>query len=292
MAKKASSTSKKRGIPKAVIVLAIIMLVFALAAGLFIYLKGALFSSNNRLYVSEIVITGNDPYDGYWNPRSTSDYRARVNELEHYVMTAASPAQSPVNIFSFDLAVLRKDILASNPEIQFLSISRELPDRLLFTITERIPRAIIGGTDFLLDDDGIVMRRAKTQNIASSLPWIMIRGAAHLPILPGDDVSLKPETVKFAFAFKILSQFRDWSDFRINKITFVEDARSPRIECAVTYGLPSTGETEFILWFDPNLTEDALRYDLPRRIRPMLEVRMTTKNNKAPVDLRFDKSGI
>ncbi len=90
-----------------------------------------------------------------------------------YVSAITNLRKGSVNLFAVDLAEVRAK-LSAEPGIKHLTVARRLPDTIVFTITERIPRAFLGriGSSLVIDEEGVVMQKEKCLNLDNNLPVI------------------------------------------------------------------------------------------------------------------------
>ena len=62
-----------------------------------------------------------------------------------------------INLFSFDIAKVRKDFIRQSPNVKSMEIRRQLPDTVLIRVMERVPVARIGRkSPFVADAEGYV----------------------------------------------------------------------------------------------------------------------------------------
>lgn len=62
-----------------------------------------------------------------------------------------------MNLFSFDIAKVRKDFIKQSPNVKSMEIRRQLPDTLHIRVVERVPVARIGKkSPFVADSEGFV----------------------------------------------------------------------------------------------------------------------------------------
>lgn len=90
-----------------------------------------------------------------------------------YVAAIADLKKGATGLFQLDLAEIRSRLLRE-PSIEDVIVARKLPDTLTFTITERIPRALLGNpkSPFVLDSNAVVIHRDKCVKIDGNLPVI------------------------------------------------------------------------------------------------------------------------
>lgn len=116
-----------------------------------------MFTENPRFLLKHVVVDSS----GWWKGKDS--YVAAITDLK----------KGSTNLFAVDLADLRQK-LAAESSIKQLTVARKLPDTIVFTITERIPRAFLGrlGSALVIDEDGIVMQKEKCLNLDNNLPVI------------------------------------------------------------------------------------------------------------------------
>ncbi len=122
------------------------------------YLHRDFFAENPRFTLQKVEVFSPN---GWWNGR------------EDEVLKHLNLQLTRTNLFELDLSVLRKQ-LEAEPGIEQATVARKLPDRLTVHIKERIPRGILihPQSRFLIEENGIVMRRDRCMDIGSGLPLI------------------------------------------------------------------------------------------------------------------------
>lgn len=123
-----------------------------------IYSSKALFTENPRFILKNIVVKSS----GWWSGK------------EYYVMQKLDLKKGSTVLFTLDLEQLRTK-LEKESSIHNVVVARRLPDTLMISITERIPRAVLrdSKSSLLLDSECIVMQKEKSLNITESLPVIV-----------------------------------------------------------------------------------------------------------------------
>ncbi len=141
------------------ILLGVLIVISTTACAIFLiwFSFRGLFAGNPAFLLKHVVVESS----GWWKGKDT------------YVSAITNLRKGSVNLFSVDLAQLRKK-LESEAGIKHLTVSRRLPDTIVFTITERIPRAFLGrlGSSLVIDEEGVVMQKEKCLNLDNNLPVI------------------------------------------------------------------------------------------------------------------------
>jgi len=136
-----------------------VIVALALFSVVFVWLANkSLFSKNPRFTLRKIEVRSS----GWWNGKDRN-----VAELLHL-----KPGET--NLFSTKLDIYIRRLQAEVPSVEKVSITRILPDKLVFEITERIPRAFLYSPKsvWVVDANGIVMNRDTCINLDANLPVI------------------------------------------------------------------------------------------------------------------------
>lgn len=131
-------------------------LLILLGAGIF-FAERMLFSRNQRFLLRRVEIRSEQV--GYWHNRD--------ERLTGYLRL--TPGRD--NLWQLDLRELREKLLR-HPSVKSCTMTRVLPDKLVVSIVERLPRAALGnpGSPYLLSDDLVVLLRSESMPIADTLP--------------------------------------------------------------------------------------------------------------------------
>lgn len=160
----------------------------------------SLFNQNAHFIIKRVFVRSG----GWWDGKSE-----KVEEL-----LSISPGST--NIFAVDLAEKRKE-LAKEPSIESVSISRVLPDTLLFEINERIPIAFLFKRQAtnpndqvkVLDEHGMVMLEDSCINVDKELPVITGIRATRAEVEPGQKLKqVLPAIRLIDLAFKYLPNMK------------------------------------------------------------------------------------
>ena len=129
------------------------------------------FTDNRHLVLQRLDVISS----GYWNGRG--DELAERLDLK-----------PGTEMFRINLAEMRR-ALENIPCIIKAEIRRELPGTLRIKLTERVPRAYLGGDNspFVVDENGVVMLRDESNVGKRRLPFIKIIGMTKNPA-PGQIV--------------------------------------------------------------------------------------------------------
>ena len=141
------------------IILGAVVLVLGSAAVAFLswFSYYELFPGNARFTLRHVEVNSR----GWWKGKSA------------YIAAIADLKPGSTGLFQLNLPEIRSRLL-QEPSIENLIVARKLPDTLSFTITERIPRALLGNpkSPFVLDSSGVVIHRDKCVKIDGNLPVI------------------------------------------------------------------------------------------------------------------------
>lgn len=145
---------------KVKIIIGAAVLLVAVVAAVFgtLYSYHAMFPDNPRFTLRHVVVRS----IGWWN-----DKTAHVQQ-----MTELIPGKT--GLFQINLADIRARLLRE-PSIDNATVSRVLPDTIEISISERIPRALLGNqkSALVLDSNAVVMHRDKCLKIDANLPVII-----------------------------------------------------------------------------------------------------------------------
>lgn len=148
--------------------------------------------------ISDITITGNQ----------------KLSRDEVLAVTRLNVAQ---NLLRYDVAQAASALLAL-PYVAKASVTRELPDRLLITIEERKPLAIIAlGSLYLVDEQGVLFKRLEESDNAD------------LPVVTGlsrdvlNERGTSPELLAAVHAVQSLQRLQAFSRFEIGEIFISTD---------------------------------------------------------------------
>jgi cell division protein FtsQ len=116
------------------------------------------------------------------------------------------------NLLRYDVTVAASSLLAL-PYVAKAEVTRELPDRLLITITEREPLAIIAlGSLYLVDEQGVLFKRLEASDNAD------------LPVVTGlsrdllNERGTSPELMSAVHAVQSLQRLQAFARFEIGEI--------------------------------------------------------------------------
>lgn len=242
----------------------------------------ALFSENPRFIIREILLTCDA---GYWKAKPGKEHLRKTEEFAkefgiHY------NTDRKTNTFELDLAVLRKRIMRSQPEIQSLEIRRHLPDMLEFDIRSRIPRADLG-KGFLLDDDGTVLDARYYDLPKNSLTFLNEFPDNLKDLKRGDKVTSSAVLSALKF-IRIIDTSTDEkiSRIKLRQIICCNQSGNKYTQCTFSYPSPLPGMREFRIQI-PYVIPDSEFRILFERLIPALEAGLSTPNHSRVIDLRY-----
>ena len=153
-----------------------VVLLSAIVTGLFLAWR-SMFRMNDRFLVLRVNVTSAEG-QGKWHGK-VKDVMPIVIEAKRDKKNKKSSDKNVnqkelLNIFDLDLKVLREKLEAV-PEIEKVEVRRVLPDTLDIQITERIPVAFLEeeNAPFLIDKDGVVLRKSHAIDITGVIPVIV-----------------------------------------------------------------------------------------------------------------------
>ena len=204
-----------------------VVVVLAVASVLLFWLATrGLFSKNPRFTLRNVEV--NSP--GWWQGK----------ERNICEVLRIRPGES--NLFGLKLSNLKKT-LESEPSIEKVSVTRILPDTLVFDITERIPRAFLYSPKsvWVVDGTGVIMQRDTCVNLDGGLPVIL--------------GFQSPETPRAGLQLKEVQPALDLINMTLT------DYRSIRI---AAINLTRYNETVFVMYYKGNFDE-SYRVFMPRK---------------------------
>jgi hypothetical protein len=141
------------------------------------------------------------------------------------VMVALVGSAKGENIFEQSLAGLGEKI-AHHPWVKSVSIRRELPGKLIVTVVERNPVALIrvGQSDWLMDGEGALIERV-ANSLDIRLPVISGVKAAEGPLFAGDMIELS----QLAPAFMAMGQLDSYRLFGVSKLARINVGQKDRL---------------------------------------------------------------
>ena len=148
--KKAKFKVFSRGLLK---ILLIVGAVFGILAG--IYKGGEMILMSEDFMIKSIIVQGN--------------YSVRKEEI-----IKAGGLCANMNIYFIETEKIKQNILR-HPDIEKVSIEREIPDKLIIRVKEREPSVIVktpSGKTLPVDRQGVILSENKLEN-AASLPVVM-----------------------------------------------------------------------------------------------------------------------
>jgi hypothetical protein len=152
--------------------ISIIMAVGAAAAMAFMLANRSLFSANSHFTIRNIAIRG------------TASWKAREAQILQYGRIRKGES----NLFAINPRELRERISAL-PSVEKASVSRKLPDTLVISISERVPRVAFNnsGRRWYSDEHGVVFSASSYGELRQDMP-IIVGFSAPEALAEGDSV--------------------------------------------------------------------------------------------------------
>lgn len=190
------------------LILAMLLLSALLGSGtaLIAWLGRALFSANPHF-----ILHGVDTNSiGYWDGRN--------REVEAVLGLKLNED----NLFALDLRKIKKQLIAI-PNIKDASVERILPDIIRLQLEERIPRAEIAGTNFVIDNSTVIIPRSYFQG-----RFPIIAGLdRNFKLIPGKDIPELQPVIDL-----IMTRVKYFPEFELNEVWI---SHSNRILFTTTY---------------------------------------------------------
>jgi len=177
-----------------------------------------------------------------------------------------------MNLFSFDIAKIRKDFIRQSPNVKTMEIRRQLPDTLQIRIVERLPVARVGKRcPFLADGEGYVFGARA--------------GYRELPVITGyRDPSLKPGGKLNGISLAALEVMEVCYDQKIG--LHIEEVEVNHPEFLVLYVPDGNKVKEITLaWRDMGNRTAESRKELVKTLGKLVEAMQSEKGRQS---LRFN----
>lgn len=159
---------------------------------LFSWIEGALFSANPHFTFYGVETNS----IGYWNGRN--------REVEAVLELKLNKD----NLFALDLRKIRKRLI-DIPNIKDASVERILPDILRLQLEERIPRAEIAGSNFVVDSSTVIIPRTYFQG-----HFPVISGLdQNRKLIPGNDIPELQPVIDL-----IMTRVKYFPEFELNEV--------------------------------------------------------------------------
>ena len=264
-----------------ILALCVIFAGIALAAAAFWFSMRWLFYENPRLIIREVQL---ECTSGFWAGKTEKERAVKAREFAKRV--GIVPGET--NLFSVDLRELRESILRDQPEIEHVSVWRELPDLLNSRIQNRVPRADTG-FGYLLDDEGVALRSAYyARDDRAGLPLVYSENLRRE--LASEGKTTEPEIMD---ALSFIRMIVTSEDFRISRITIrkviiVRSSDSKYLQCELVYG---DRQNPFRVLLPPGVSGDRPRR-VAERLIPVLDDALRSPSPPRMIDLRFDGAAV
>ena len=274
---KSSGMSKKT---RVILALCVIFAGIVLAAAAFWFSMKWLFYENPRLVVREVQL---ECTSGYWAGKTEKERAVKAREFAKRI--GIVPGET--NLFSVNLKNLRESIRREQPEIEHVSVWRELPDLLVFRIQNRVPRADTG-FGYLLDDEGIALRSAYYAQDGRSVPLVYSENLRR--DLASEGKTTEPEIMD---ALNFIRMVVTSEDFRISRITIrkviaIRNSDARYLQCELVYG---ERQNLFRVLLPTGISGNRPRH-VAERLIPVLDDALRSPNPPRMIDLRFEGAAV
>ncbi|HCE46114.1 MAG TPA: hypothetical protein DET40_21430 [Lentisphaeria bacterium] len=257
MAEKKIKTSflKKPGM-RIGLVVSTLMIIIACFVLVFWMAKQSLFSGNSHFMTRHVDVRSS----GWWNGKD--------GEMEKFIGVKAGRT----NLFSINLQNVC-DSLRKQPSIDNVTASRILPDTLLISIVERIPRAFLynSNSTLLVDSSGNVMDSRTCVNLRRNLPVITGFKSDKRPV-PGEEMPQLKQSLEL-----LMIVVKKYPDIKILKITL----STPK-EMQMSFMSP-TSDIPLNAIFPRTKLDEKLSV-----LKETLKQRKMSNNPATTIDLRFE----
>lgn len=234
------------------------------------------FPNNERLVIDSIRLTGPSKF---WNPTDPNDNYKRRTEIAD----ALGLELGKTHMFDVDLHEYVQTLLKKFPSLNSASVYRELPNRIVFDMRERIPIASLHGTDAFMDEKGVVVAKNQYVELDESLPDIILLGENSRPILfnSGDDVS---NHASLAMARNLIRTVNlNLNDIRLTQIVIFQSNSS--VDCTFLY---RDDPDPFIATFPDKKSAAEIENDLLPRLLSVLREQELMAKPKRRFNFRWD----
>lgn len=264
-----------------ILALCVIFAGIALAVALFWFSMRMLFYENPRLTIRDVQL---ECTSGFWAGKTEQERAVKAREFARRV--GIVPGET--NLFSVNLRNLRESIRRDQPEIEHVSVWRELPDLLVFRIQNRIPRADTG-FGYLLDDEGVALRAAYyARDGRPGLPLVYSPNLRRE--LASEGKTTEPEIMD---ALNFIRMVVTSEDFRVSRITIrkiivIRSSDAKYLQCELAYG---EQQNLFRVLLPAGVSGDRPRR-IAERLIPVLDDALRSPSPPGMIDLRFEGSAV
>lgn len=264
---------------RVILALCVIFAGIALIAAAFWFSLRWLFYENPRLVIRELQL---ECTSGYWAGKTEQERSVKAQEFAKRIGIVLGET----NLFAVDLRRLRDTIRRDQPEIEHISIRRELPDLLVFQIQNRVPRADTG-FGYFLDDDGVALRPSYyTSDRRTGLPVVYSENLRRELSLTSKGKTTDPE-IGVALAFirmVVTSEDPCISRITIRKIIVIRNPDVRYLQCELTY---RDDPKPYRVLLPAGVSGEQLRRSVAERLIPVLNSMQNTSSGRM-IDLRFE----
>lgn len=181
-----------RKILKFLLVMILLSVILGGGVALFSWFEKELFSANPHF-----VFHGAETSSvGYWNGRN--------REIEALLGLKLNED----NLFAINLKKIRADLIAI-PNVKDASVERILPDILRLQLEERIPRATLAGSKFVIDDSTVIIPRTYCSGNFPVIGGLDRR----IKLIPGNDIPELQPVINL-----IMTRVKYFPEFELNEI--------------------------------------------------------------------------
>lgn len=240
-----------------------------------------LFYENPRLTIREVQL---ECTSGFWYGKTEQERAFKAREFARRI--GIVPGET--NLFSVNLRNLRESILRDQPEIEHVSVWRELPDLLVFRIQNRIPRADTG-QGYLLDDEGIALRPAYyAKDGRVGLPLVYSENLRRE--LASEGKTTEPEILDALSFIRMVVTSEDSriSRISIRKIIIIRTPDAKYLQCELVYG---EGQNLFRVLLPAGVFGEH-SHRIAERLIPVLDDALRSPSPPKMIDLRFEGAAV
>ena len=275
---------KKDGMSRKTRVILALFVIFAgiaLVGAAFWFSLHWLFYENPRLIIREVQL---ECASGFWSGKTEQERAVKAREFARRI--GIVPGET--NLFSVNLRNLRESILRDQPEIEHVSVWRELPDLLVFRIQNRVPRAN-AGFGYFLDDEGIALRSSYyAKDGRSGLPLVYsekLRGE-----LRSEGKTTEPEIMDALSFIRMVATSEDARISRIiiRKIVIIQNPDAKYLQCELVYG---ERQNLFRVLLPAGVSGER-PHRVAERLIPVLDDALRSPAPPRMIDLRFEGSAV
>lgn len=266
---------------RVILALCVIFAGIALVAAAFWLSMRWLFYENPRLTIREVQL---ECTSGIWAGKSEQERAFKAREFARRI--GIVPGET--NLFAVNLRDLRESIRRDQPEIEHVSVWRELPDLLVFRIQNRVPRADTG-SGYLLDDEGIALRSDYyAPDGRDGLPLVYSESLRRE--LASEGKTTDPEILDALGFIRAVVTSEDFrvSRISIRKVIVIRNSDAKYLQCELVYG---ERQTRFRVLLPTSVSGERPRR-IAERLIPVLDDALRSPSPPGMIDLRFEGAAV